>query len=115
MNTLRYETHFEVDLAAVVLVEGSEDVVAERLSVAVGEEAAVDLDKLPFGQLSAGAVANEAAVPAFDLLLAEAGVGHQELDVVWMQFLLRVAHDVLVVCVHAQSSPVWCCQTRRRK
>ena len=53
----------EVDGAAVVGVECSEDVVAEVVRAAAGEDLGVHLHKLVLGQLATGAVCQEPFVP----------------------------------------------------
>ena len=53
----------EVDGAAVVGVECSEDVVAEVVRAAAGEDLGVHLHKLVLGQLAAGTVCQEPLVP----------------------------------------------------
>ena len=53
----------EVDSAALVGVEGSEDILAKLVSISTWEHFAVHGDKLIFGQLSAGTILQESFVP----------------------------------------------------
>ncbi len=92
----------EVDVPVLVGVEGPEDVVAELLGVAGGEEHLVHVDELDGGEAAVGAVLLEALVPLLDGVLVVTGVGLEELKVLLGKALLALdaAHgECLCVCL----------------
>ena len=98
--------YLEVDVAVLVGVEGSEDVVAKLLGVAAGEEHLVHVNELDWGQAAVGAVLLEALVPLFDGILVVTSVGLQELEIFLRQTLLALdaTHSAFIFCNFAQQN-----------
>ena len=82
------EELLEVDVAVLVRVEGPEDVVAELLGVARGEEHLVHVDELDRGESAIRAVLFEPLVPLLDGVFVVTCVSLEELQVLLGQTLL---------------------------